>query len=44
MVLPEVHSQSLEWLLQNLLRYEHHVEELQVGFRSADNTVWITDK
>ena len=26
MVLPEVHSQSLEWLLQNLLRYEHHVE------------------
>ena len=31
MVLPEVNSQFLEWLIQNLLRYEHHEENYKLA-------------
>ena len=30
-VLPEVNSQSLDWLFQKLLRYEHHVENYKLA-------------
>ena len=31
MVLPEVNSQSLEWLFQKLLRYKHHAENYELA-------------
>ena len=31
MVLPEVNSQSLDWLFQKLLRYEHHAENYKLA-------------